>query len=233
MQSQEPCDATQMKGARADDSWFLFRRCQKAQWKTHKPFCNMTQGKGAKNAYLSAKTQEEALRLIVDAYRLRSEVDHSDGDCDHGLYYAEGTGKWSEGVVWTKGDVYADYQRWIDLAEESGILPEWWRFEDRMECLALAVEKGEGKESVFEKLDQAALVTRYEGDASVRSALLVLAELVVGYEGKGRAKDDRWYIKFSEHLDLHPEERARMLKGSVEAVRKAFEEQGLGEKMQE
>jgi hypothetical protein len=197
----------------------------------HKPFCNMTQGKGAKNAYLTAKTQEEALRLIVDAYRLRCEVDHSDGDCDHGLYYSQESGKWSEGVVWAKGDVYADFQRWLDLAEESGILPEWWRFEDRMECLTLAVEKG--KESVFEELDQAALVTRYEGDASVRSALLILAELVVGYEGKGKAKDDQWYIGFSEHLDLHPEERARMLKGSIEAVRKAFEEQGLGEKLKD
>jgi hypothetical protein len=194
----------------------------------------MTQGKGSRSAYLTAKTPEETLRLLIDAYRLRVEVDHSDGDCDHGVYYddaAKDGKRWPEGVVWAKGDVYADFQRWLDLCEESGVLPEWWRWEERMECLGIAVDK-KGEETVWKTLDQAGLMTRYEGDASVRSALLVLAELVVGYEGKGRAKDDGWYMKFSERLDLHPEERARLLKGSVEAVRNAFEDQGLREKVE-
>lgn len=193
----------------------------------------MTQGKGRRDGYLSAKTQEEVLRLLVDAYRLRVEVDHDDGDCDHGVYYDEKSGKWPEGVVWAKDDAYADFQRWLDLCEESGVVPDWWRFEERMVCLALAVDNEEvAKETIWQKLDQTELMTRYEGDASVRSALLVLAELVVGYEGKGRAEDDRWYMKFSENLDLHPEERARLLKGSVEAVRKAFEDQGLKDKVE-
>lgn len=192
----------------------------------------MTQGKGRRDAYLSSRTQEEVLRLLVDAYRLRTEVDHEDGDCDHGVYYDEKKGKWVDGAVWAKGDVYADFQRWLDLCEESDVLPDWWRFEERMECLAMAIDKETGaKETVWQKLDQTELVTRYEGDASIRSALLVLAELVVGYEGKGRALDDRWYMKFSENLDLHPEERARLLKGSVEAVRKAFEDQSLKDKV--
>jgi hypothetical protein len=214
------------------DPWNF--RCQKAQWKKHKPFCQMTQGKGRRDGYLSAQTQEEVLRLLVDAYRLRVEVDHDDGDCDHGVYYDEKkAGRWPDGVVWARGDAYTDFQRWLDLCEESGVLPDWWRFEERMECLGMAVDKGEGaKETVWRRLDQTELMTRYEGDASVRSALLVLAELVVGYEGKGRARDDRWYVKFSEGLDLHPEERARLLKGSVEAVRKAFEDQGIKEKVE-
>jgi hypothetical protein len=207
--------------------------CQKAQWKKHKPFCHMTQGKGRRDGYLTAKTIDEVLRLLIDAYRLRVEVDHEDGDCDHGVYYNSETGRFPEGVVWSKGDLYADFQRWLDLAEESGVLPEWWRFEERMECLGMAIDKSEGaKETVWRKMDQTELMTRYEGDAGVRSALLVLAELVVGYEGKGRARDDKWYMKFSENLDLHPEERARLLRGSVEAVRKAFEDQGLKEKVE-
>ena len=210
--------------------------CQKAQWKKHKPFCHMTQGKGRLDGYLNAKTQEEVLRLLIDAYRLRVEVDREDGDCDHGVYYDDASQKdrFPKGVVWAKDDVYADFQRWLDLCEESGVLPDWWRFEERMECLGMAVDKGkEAKETVWQKLDQTELMTRYEGDASVRSALLVLAELVVGYHGTGRAKDDKWYMKFSENLDLHPEERARLLRGSVEAVRKAFEDQGLKEKIEE
>lgn len=193
----------------------------------------MTQGKGRREGYLSAKTLEEVMRLVVDAYRLRVEVDHDDGDCDHGVYYDAKHGRWPKDLVWAKGDVYADFQRWLDLCEESGVLPDWWDLNERLECLGMAIDKGkDAKETVWQTLDQTQLMTRYEGDASVRSALLVLAELVVGYEGTGRQKDDRWYMKFSENLDLHPEERARLLRGSVEAVRKAFEDQGLKDKVE-
>ena len=182
----------------------------------------MTQGKGRRSDYLSAQATDSVLRILIDTYRLRVEVDHREQD--HGIYYSP-SGKWVDGIVWAKGDVYADFQRWLDLAEESDILPDWWRFEDRMECMALAVDK-KGEETVWQPLDQTELIKRYEGDTTIRSAMLVLAELVVGYEGKGRAKDDKWYMQFSEHLDLHPEERAKLIKGSVEAVRQAFE-QGL------
>jgi hypothetical protein len=112
-----------------------------------------------------------------------------------------------------------DFQIWLDWCEESGALPEWWRFEDRMECLALAVEKGgEADDSVYGAVDQEKLVVAYQGDTSIRNALGILAELVVGYDGKGRAQDDQWYMQFSEFLDLHPEERARLIKGTVEAM---------------
>ena len=193
----------------------------------------MTQGKGRKDAYLTAQTVEMTQRLLVDAYRLRVEVDHADGDCDHGIYYnKEGTSKFAKDVIWARDDVYADFQLWLDLAEDSDILPDWWRHEERMETLALAFDKS-AEQSVWKSLDQTELITRYEGDTSVRSAMLILAELVVGYEGKGWAKDNKWYMGFSEHLDLHPEERARLIKGSVEAVRRAFEEQGLGDGAEE
>lgn len=155
-------------------------------------------------------------------------VDHDDGDCDHGIWYNEETGRFPDGVVWSKGDVYADFQRWLDLAEQSGILPDWWRFEERMETMAMAVDK-EAEESVWKPIDQSELFKRYEAEMSVRTAMLVLAELVVGYEGKGPATDDKWYIDFSEHLDLHPEERARLIAKSVQEVKKAFDEQGLGD----
>lgn len=182
----------------------------------------MVQGKGKKNAYLSAQDREETLRLLVDAYRLRVELDHLHRSEDHGIYYP---GEWEEGIVWVEGEPVEDFQRWLDMAEKSGILPEWWRFEDRMKTLAMAVDTS-NEESVLRPIDQTELITKYSGDYSVRNALCILAELVVGYEGKGAAKDNEWYMQFSEHLDLHPEERAKLIKGSVEAVRDVFEKHG-------
>ena len=182
----------------------------------------MVQGKGKKNAYLTAQGRDEVMCLLIDTYRLRAELDHLHRNEDHGLYYP---GKWEEGIVWAKGEATEDFQSWLDLVEKSGVLPEWWRFENRMETLAKAVDK-DNKESILKPIDQTELITRYEGDITVRTALCCLAELVVGYEGKGAAKDDEWYLQFSEHLDLHPQERANLIKGSVEAVRDVFEKHG-------
>jgi hypothetical protein len=182
----------------------------------------MVQGKGKKNLYLNAKDRKVVFRTLIDAYRLRMEIDHLHRNEDHGIYYP---GEWEQGIVWAKGDVSEDFQRWIDMTESSGILPEWWRFEDRMEMLGIALNK-EDKESILTPIDQTDLISRYSADTSIRTALSILAELVVGYEGKGAATDNVWYQKFSEHLDLHPEERAKLIKGAVEAVQQVFEKHG-------
>ena len=49
---------------------------------------------------------------------------------------------------------------WV-VVETAGVLPEWWRFEDRIETLGLAVEKGD-EESVCKAIDQENLMVRYE-----------------------------------------------------------------------
>jgi hypothetical protein len=184
----------------------------------------MVQGKGLRCGYLSAQDHNDVPQMLIDTYRLRVELDHLHRQEDHGMYYP---GKWEEGAVWVRGDAIEDFQRWLDLSEASGILPEWWRFEDRMETLGMAVNKDDDAEGIFNSMNQTALITRYGGDTSIRSAMCILAELVVGYEGKGAAKDDKWYMAFSDHLDLHPEERARLIKGSVEAANEAFQELGV------
>ena len=61
---------------------------------------------------------------------------------------------------------------------------------------------------------------------AIRQALSILAEMVVGYDGNGPAKDDTWFSEFQEFLDLHPEERARLIKGSIEMVDAVLEEHG-------
>lgn len=178
----------------------------------------MVQGKGAKNGYLSKlKTPEEVFRVLIDSYRLRVELDHDHRQDNHGIY-SDGT--LSEGLVWSKGDAIEDFQIYLDLAEESGVLPDWWRFESRMECLSEAVDK-KNEDNVFNRINQEQLMTKYEGDTAIRNALCILAELIVGYEGKGRAKDDKWFEEFQEYLDLHPDERARLIAGTVEAVKNA------------
>jgi len=178
----------------------------------------MVQGKGPKNGYLSKlKTPEDIFKVLIDSYRLRVELDHTHREENHGIY---ADGKLSEGLVWAAGDASDDFQKYLDLTEQSGVLPEWWRFENRMECLAEAVYK-KNEDSIYNPLDQEQLMTKYEGDVAIRNALCILAELIVGYEGKGRATDGKWFNQFQEHLDLNSNERARLIAGTVEAVKNA------------
>ena len=175
-------------------------------------------GKGLKRGWLQSKDKGEVMRLVLDAYRLRCEIDWGTRGVGHGRYWGKGELELEEGSVWAKGGVVEDFQRWLDLCEMKGVLPEWWLSTERMECLGMALEKGEG--GLEEKIDQDTLMTSYGSpDTSVRSGLLVLAELVVGYDGKGAAKDGQWYTDFEEHLLLNPAERARLIQPTIDAVK--------------
>ena len=94
-----------------------------------------------------------------------------------------------------------------------------------MQCLAAAIDKND-PESIFKSINQTELSQRYGGDMAIRQALAVIAEMCVGYDGKGPAKDDTWFHEFQEFLDLHPEERARLIKGSIDMVNSVLEEHG-------
>ncbi len=118
-----------------------------------------------------------------------------------------------------------DFQRFLDLLEGSKILPKWWTFEDRMQTLALAIDKND-PESIFKPINQTELPQRYEGDMAIRQALAIIAEMCVGYDGKGPAKDDTWFREFQEFLDVNPEERARLIKGSIDMVNTVLKEHG-------
>ena len=59
---------------------------------------------------------------------------------------------------------------------------------------------------------------------AIRQALQIIAEMCVGYDGQGPAKDDTWFHDFQEFLDLHPAERARLIKGTIDMVTSALEE---------
>lgn len=178
--------------------------CQKAHWRVHKPFCNMVQGKGKKNGYLSAGDNQKVFRIFIDSYRWRVEVDRSKGSA-HGIY-GGGDGL-SKGSVWVQSDPLADFQRYIDQAETSGILPEWWHFEERMECLALAINRNE-KKNIFTPIDEEHdLVSQDLADADIRNTLAILAELVVGYDGTGFQRTNDWYNNFVKGYDATPGEK--------------------------
>ena len=171
------------------------------------------------------------VKVVVDSYRLRGEVDHCVRKEDHGVYSsADSSGKetgWEEGLVWVKdGDVVADFQRYLDLLEEAGVMPEWWGFEQRMECMCLAVDK-ENKENISTKIDQDQLIPRYDGDTQIRNALLMLAELAVGYDGKGPPDDEGvWYDGFVNYLNENPEEKEKLLRESKETVEMSMKSLG-------
>lgn len=81
-------------------------------------------------------------------------------------------------------------------------------------------------DSILKPINQTELPQHYGGDMAIRQALSILAEMVVGYDGKGAAKDDTWFQEFQEFLDLHPEERARLIKGSIDMVNETLKEHG-------
>ena len=94
-----------------------------------------------------------------------------------------------------------------------------------MQTLALAIDKGD-PESIFKPINQTELPQRYEGDMAIRQALAIIAEMCVGYDGKGPAKDDTWFQEFQEFLDVNPQERARLIKGSIDMVNTVLKEHG-------
>ena len=152
----------------------------------------MVQGKGKKNGYLSGHERKEVFRILIDSYRWRVEIDRQKG-CPHGLY---GGDKLPENSIWMQLDPIADFQRYVDQAETSKILPDWWYFEERMECLALAVDRNE-KKNIFESVNKEEESAPEEwADADIRNALAIIAELVVGFDGGGFQRTNDWYDGF-------------------------------------
>jgi hypothetical protein len=206
---------------------YCSKECQKQHWSNHKPFCHLVQGKGAPNSFLthvgSKKGEECVVNMVIDSYRIRVHHDHLYRQDDHGIYY-QGK-RLPEGNTFANGDVYADFQNYLDHAEAVKILPEWWDFYKRMECLGKAVDREANKQNIFEPIEEDGLMNRYNGDRQIRSTLILLAELVVGYEGKGPPKDGEWISRFKSYVNT-PEVKERIEKASVASLQAMYAKYG-------
>ncbi len=206
---------------------YCSKECQRAHWPQHKRFCNLVQGKGTSNAFLfstiSDKNEELVFELIIDSYRIRVEHDHLYRREDHGIYFCGN--KMPDGNIFANGDVEADFQNYLDCAEDAKVLPVWWDFYKRMECLTKAVDRRGNRQNVFTRIEEDDLTDLYNEDRQIRSTLIILAELMVGYEGKGPPKDATWISSFKQYVN-EPAIKKKLEEDSVNALKAMYAKHG-------
>ena len=179
--------------------------------------------KGRNNDYLSLQTEDQVLEQLIDMYRWRVQNDHARNIQNHGIYY-EGQKKPGTGQVWAEGDAIDDFQRFVDFAENAKVLPEWWRFEHRMQCLLLALD-AEGGHCILEPIGtvhDGGLNAADEADRKVAERLL--AELVVGFDSNGARMPEDWYESFRLELQRQVEAILQKSTGTAERIQDILDE---------
>ncbi|KAL1965111.1 hypothetical protein VTN77DRAFT_6024 [Rasamsonia byssochlamydoides] len=176
--------------SRCRSSLYCSRACQRADWKTggHKRYC--TFGAMANNCYLdSLPSEEEAMDLLIDAYRLRVEDDFMYRGHRHGRY-AQTDAKNKQDEEDSLGPAVQDFRKFLDLAEaqigkeqpedtkKSSILPRWWSPEKRAICERRAM--GDGWSALRYAVEKEDIQEHYK-DSMMPMKLRMLAEKVYGF----------------------------------------------------
>jgi mitochondrial splicing suppressor protein 51 len=167
---------------------YCSRECQKKDWKTHKLTCAPPGGKPAppkpktqrhnpgfhamnsalgltNDDYLHELPEEEALRQLIDCFRMRVEDEYVFGEQNIGIYGGE--------------NPLPEFRRFLRLAESrAGLLPPWWNKDKEKECerIALARDGWNNINCAVEKSD----IQEHYKDPTMPMKLRILGEKIYG-----------------------------------------------------
>ena len=178
--------------ARCHQTRYCSRDCQKAEWKTHKKACATSRkndngrtdteppSQGPRvhhvnpdtfsglldGTYLETLPRPDAMRQLIDSYRLRIEDEYTFRGDAGGLYAQE--------------PPMPDFRRYLNRAEKRKrprILPSWWDKRARVECERIArTDKWSNVHYAVEKHD----IVEHYGDPLMPLKLRSIAEKVEG-----------------------------------------------------
>ncbi|KAH6892426.1 hypothetical protein B0T10DRAFT_294595 [Thelonectria olida] len=176
--------------AKCSDTPYCSRECQKKDWKAHKKICGKSAGaqsdtphdrslsppKGLdggisqpftrldNNTWLHGRSESDVFRLLLEAYRLRTEDDYNmEGNAD------------ADGLYGGNPDGLPGFRRFLNAAERRpGLLPDWWNAEKRKACEGLGLDEKcwQNLKCAIEKSD----VIEHYGDPQFPMQLRMFAE---------------------------------------------------------
>lgn len=170
--------------AKCQTSLYCSRDCQKADWKTHKKSCGTkTSGSGSTSSsspnpfaviqekrFFDNKPEDEAFAHIIDSYRLRVEDEYKFMSEQRGIYNQE--------------HPKADFNAYLNKAEATGVLPEWWNAQKRAACVAYGFNQANWSDlnCAVEKSD----VIEHYKNPMMPMLLRMVAEMVEGSNVMGQ-----------------------------------------------
>ncbi|KAG8525247.1 uncharacterized protein KY384_008891 [Bacidia gigantensis] len=169
--------------ARCLEKWYCSQICQSQDWSSHKRTCKKPGASGpekienvrtpfdglADNTFLHRLPEKEAMKQLVDCYRLRVEDDYAFGGDNRGLYSGD------------EAEAMPDFKRFLNKCEKKGVLPSWWSKEKRRELERRVRDRNEkdGIGCVYFAVEKSDIQEKY-GDNIMPMKLRMLAERIYG-----------------------------------------------------
>lgn len=120
---------------------------------------------GPPAAYLSSLSQGEAMRQLIDTFRLRME--------DEYVFNLENLG------IYGDEDPAPLFTVFLDKAEKSGVLPAWWSGKKRKEVKRMSQDR-EGGWCIHNSVVRESIIQAYDGDVVMPLKLRGLGEKIYG-----------------------------------------------------
>jgi splicing suppressor protein 51 len=167
---------------------YCSRECQKKDWKSHKLTCAPPGGKPAppkpkpqhhdpgfhainsalglsNDDYLHKMPEDEALRQLIDCFRMRVEDEYVFGGQNIGIYGGDSP--------------LPEFRRFLRLAESrAGLLPPWWNKDKNEKCEGIALA-GDGWNDINCAVEKSDIQEHYK-DPTMPMKLRILGEKIYG-----------------------------------------------------